>query len=405
MVRPGVSGSNEAQIMTLNPFEQAIVKNAHWFVAREDSSGFINVPADEYYGVTGDASLIGHAVSVRTMGWVLTRDDKLLESARRSAEWLARRQDKRGGWHHDAGYALDAAQCVFEGFCTYERLTSDHRFHDVMVRAADRMIAGTLNDKGELSILNLSEVGEYAHFCFLAWKQTGEERFRDAGLKIVAAITANFDEHEGYWNTAVEPEPSAVVKMLRPWLSPVLRASIAYLNIKGKTIAKMSEHLLPMVMRGHGPQYGLGLMDAQAVLDTLDGKLELSGLRAQTARAVEWAAQHCSGPVTGSLVESRKVPANEAVYPLPAINDSEHASLWPTCSYLLALIALDDWNRYGERADAAARWILSVQDDDGSFWTHQDRSGRRFGEKYGNINYYGSLSLWLYSTRRIFKAE
>jgi len=390
--------------MTLNPFEAAIVRNAHWFVAREDSSGFIQVPADEYYGVSGDASLIGHAVSVRTMGWVLSREADLLESARRSAEWLAERQDPAGGWHDDAGYALDAAQCVFEGFCTYERLTGDRRFHEVLVKAADRMIAGTLDEHGKLAILNLSEVGEYAHFCFLAWRQTGEPRFRDAGMKIVDAITANFDEQEGHWNTAVEVELKGVMRLLKPCLNPILRASMAHLHLKGKTIAKMSEHLLPVVMRGHGPQYSLGLMDAEAVLDTLEGDLELPQLAAQTARAVAWAEQHCTGPVAGSLAESRAVPPAKAVYPLPAINDSENASLWPTTCYLLALTALDDWSTYGDRAETTAAWILSMQDEDGAFWTHQDGTGRRYGQKYGNINYYGSLSLWHYSSRR-FKSS
>jgi hypothetical protein len=175
---------------------------------------------------------------------------------------------------------------------------------------------------------------------------------------------------------------------------------MAHLHLKGKTVAKMAEYLLPLVLRGHGPQYSLGLMDAEALLDTLDGGLALPELRAQTARAVEWAAQHCAGPVPGSLVESRTVPPAKAVYPLPAINDSENASLWPTCCYLLALTALDDWTRYGERTDATARWILSMQDEDGSFWTHQAASGRRFGQKYGNINYYGSLALSHYSARR-----
>ena len=31
--------------------------------------------------------------------------------------------------------------------------------------------------------------------------------------------------------------------------------------------------------------------------------------------------------------------------------------------------------------------------------------GRRFGQKYGNINFYGSLSLWSYSARRLRGAE
>ena len=391
--------------MELNAFEEAIVRNARWFVAREDRSGFIAVPADEYYGVTGDASLIGHAVSVRTMGWVLTGDEALLESARRSAKWLADRQDARGGWHHDAGLSLDAAQCVFEGFCSYEQRTGDRGFHDVMVRAADRMVSGTLDASGGLKILNLSEVGEYAHFCFLAWKQTGEQRFRDAGNKIVDAITASFDDHEGYWNTAVAAPLSGAMKVLEPCLNPIFRASVAHLHMKGKTVAKISEHVLPLVMRGHGPQYGLGLMDAEALLDTLDGSVGLPTLAAQTARAVEWAERHCAGPTPGSLVESKKVTPSAAVYPLPAINDSTNASLWPTCCYLLALTALDDWARYGERADATARWIVSMQDEDGAFFTHQDAAGKRFGQKYGNINFYGSLALWHYSARRLRSSE
>lgn len=389
----------------LNPFEEAIVRNARWFVAREDRPGFIGVPADEYYGVVGDASLIGHAISVRVMGWVLTGDAELLASAQRSARWLAERQDERGGWRRQAGYALDAAQCVFEGFCTYERMTGDRTFHDVLIKAADRMVSGTLDANGDLSILNLSEVGEYAHFALLAWKQTGEERFREAGMRMVAAITASFDEREGYWNTAAVTEPTAFMRVLTVCLRPVLRAAVAHLRLQGRTIAKISEHMLPLVMRGHGPQYGIGLMDAEALLDTLDGGFELSDLKAQTRRAVEWAQRHCAGPPNGSLAESRAIPSSKAVYPVPAINDSDNASLFPTACYLLALVALDDWPRYGERAENTARWLVAMQDDDGGFFTHEDGHGRRYGQKFGNINYYASVALWTYSWRRLRGTE
>ena len=75
----------------MNRYEQAIVHNAQWFVDQEDENGFIAVPADEYYGITGDASLIGHAMSVRTWGWVLTGDTRFRDSALRSAHWLAER--------------------------------------------------------------------------------------------------------------------------------------------------------------------------------------------------------------------------------------------------------------------------------------------------------------------------
>ena len=168
--------------------------------------------------------------------------------------------------------------------------------------------------------------------------------------------------------------------------------------MKGKTIAKISEFMLPLVMKGRGPQYSLGMMDAEALLDTHDGSLALPGLRDQTARAITWVETHCKGPVAGSLVESKDVPAREAVYPLRSINNTENASLWPTAAYLLALVGMKDANVYGIRArqvrglhrlDAGRRrWL----------WTHQDAAGKRFGEKYGNINFYGSVSLWYFNS-------
>ena len=42
--------------MTLNSYEKTIVRNADFFIAMQDERGFIEVPADEYYGVAGDAS-------------------------------------------------------------------------------------------------------------------------------------------------------------------------------------------------------------------------------------------------------------------------------------------------------------------------------------------------------------
>ncbi len=116
-------------------------------VTHQDDRGFIAIPADEYYGVPGDASLIGHAISIRVYAWVLTGDPRYLDAARQSARFLAERQDEHGGWHGDAGYALDAAQCVMEGFCTYERLTGDRQFHDTLVRAVDRMLASRTSMK------------------------------------------------------------------------------------------------------------------------------------------------------------------------------------------------------------------------------------------------------------------
>ncbi len=214
-------------------------------------------------------------------------------------------------------------------------------------------------------------------------------------------IMDNFDDEMGYWNTAVAPKMGKVLTALKPCLNPIMRACVSRSHLKGKTIAKISEQILPLVMKGHGPQYSLGMMDAESLLDTLDGRLDFPRLRQQTARAIEWVEKQCAGPVPGSLVESRKVPAGDAVYPLAAINDTDNASLWPTAAYLLALIGMNDSTTYRERAERTARWIVSLQDDDGGFWTHQDVDGRLFGEKYGNINYYASTALWLHSAHLV----
>ena len=383
--------------MTLNRYEQAIVRNADFFMAMQDARGFINIPADEYYGVPGDASLIGHAMSIRTYAWVLSGDAKYLESAKQSARFLAERQDEKGGWHNDAGYSLDAAQCVMEGFVTYQRLSGDRTFHDVMVKAADRMISGTVTPDGKPLIGNLTECGEYAHHAFLAWKQSGLERHKKGGEQILKNIMEHFDDAQGYWDTAVEPETSPAMGVLKPCLNPILRLAVAHSHLKGKTIAQISEFMLPLVMKGHGPQYSLGMMDAEALLDTHDGSLSLPGLREQVVRAVAWVEAHCRGPVPGSLVESKQVPASEAVYPLQSINDSENASLWPTAAYLLGLVGLKDQATYGARATQVADWLVSMQDGDGGLLTHQDAAGKRFGEKYGNINFYGSVALWYFN--------
>jgi len=379
--------------MELNQYERAIVRNADWFVSMQGEDGFIHVPADEYYGVDGDASLIGHSMSVRVYAWYLTGDDAYRRSAETSAGWLIDRQDPHGGWHHDAGYSLDAAQCVMEGLASYQRLTGDRRCHDAMVRAADRMITGTVDDHGKLLIGNLTECGEYVHHALLAWRLTGLERHRAGALAILAAITSQFDDQQGYWNTVGDLETSTWMRVTKPCLGPILRCSMSKLGLKGKTIAKISEHVLPLAIRGRGPQYCLSMMDAEGLLDTLDGRVALPELTAQTARAVDWVHQHCRGPVPGSFCESRAVPEREAVYPLPAINDADNASLWPTATVLLAYVGLGD---HLDQARATADWIVSMQDHDGGFWTHQRGDGERFGEKYGNINFYGSTALWYY---------
>jgi hypothetical protein len=385
----------------MNSYEVSVARNAEWFLAKEDGSGFIDLPADEYYGIRGDATLIGHSISARLYGWILTREDRFLESGVRSARWLAARQDKNGGWKHHAGYALDAAQCVQEGFYNYERLTGDLEFHQTYVRAVERMIRGTLDSSGRLLIGNLIECGEYAHFCFQAWKLTGEGRFRTAGESILAAITENFDETEGFWNTAAEIRLNPFMRALKPSLRPLLRACAARFNLKGKRVAWLSQHMFPLILKSRGPQYSLGLMAAESLLDTFDGSLDLPDLRRQTARAIPWVERNCAGPAPGSLVESKSVKKGQEVYPITVINDAANASLFPTSAYLLALVGMNDAQRYGVPARTAADWIVSMQDQDGGFFAHQRPDGSRFGDKFGNINFYASTALWIFNARNV----
>ena len=46
-----------------------------------------------------------------------------------------------------------------------------------------------------------------------------------------------------------------------------------------------------------------------------------------------------------------------------------------------------------------ANWIRAMQDGDGGFLTHEAPDGRRYGQKYGNINFYATTALWTYGTR------
>lgn len=102
---------------------------------------------------------------------------------------------------------LDGAQCVFEGLDTYQRLSGDASFQPNLELAARRMIRGTVADDGRLLQPNIIEIGEYAHFSLLAWKTTGDGRYRRAAELILSHIGANFDEPEGFWcPTTVTPD-------------------------------------------------------------------------------------------------------------------------------------------------------------------------------------------------------
>ena len=67
------------QTGSLNPYERAIVRNADWFIARQSREGYIDAEGDEFYGIRGDATLVGHSVTVRCYANLLTASDKYLE--------------------------------------------------------------------------------------------------------------------------------------------------------------------------------------------------------------------------------------------------------------------------------------------------------------------------------------
>ena len=175
--RAGRSGPQPGQF---NIYERAIAANADWFISRERAGGRIDAEGDEFYGLRGDATLVGHAVSVRMWAHSLTGEQHYLDSARRSVRWLADRQDSAGGWSRHSAFTLDGAQCVFEGLDTYQRLSGDISFQPNLGLAARRMVRGTIADDGRLLQPNIIEIGEYAHFSLLAWKTTGDGRSRRA---------------------------------------------------------------------------------------------------------------------------------------------------------------------------------------------------------------------------------
>ena len=378
----------------MNVYETAIIRNADWFIGRQSREGYIDVDGDEFYGLRGDATLIGHSVSVRCYAYALSGLEKYLDPARQSLVWLAERQDAAGGWRSNSAFTLDGAQCVFEGFYTYQRISGDHRFTSVLIKAARRMIDGTLKQDGALLLANIIEIGEYAHFSMLAWKATGDQHFKAAAERLVSHIKRNFDDREGMWR----PFDSARVRddFLARLLRPALRFSTLYLPLRGRLMARLSDHMLPFAVMGSYPQYAMSLMDSEALLDTLDGSCEFANLREQTRAAIDWAETHCKGPFLGSLVESRDIGRRPPVYPVTIINDTRKAALWPTTCLLLAYCAMND-NAYKAKAQCTDDWILSVQDKYGGFANFQEPDGKLLPLQSGNVNFYASMALWLFN--------
>ena len=378
----------------LNEYERAIVRNADWFIARQSREGHIDAEGDEFYGVRGDATLVGHAVTVRCYASLLTGSEEYLDSARRSLEWLAARQDARGGWRHDSAFTLDGAQCVFEGFNTWQRTTGRRSYEPVLIKAADRMIAGTLAEDGGLKLANIIEIGEYAHFALLAWKTTGLTRFRDAADRLIAHIERNFDDEAGMWR----PFDIAALRndTFTRIVRPILRFSMLHLPLRGRMVARFSDHLVGYSVVDSFPQYAMSLMDAEPLLDSLDGSCAFPSLKEQTRRAIEWAERECRGPFPGSLRESATSDPKSGVYPVPIINDSRMAALWPSTCLLLAHCGMND-NVYRDRARSLADWILTMQDRHGGFSNFRNPDGSSRPLQSGNVNFYASMALWLFN--------
>jgi len=116
--------------------------------------------------------------------YALTNEQKYSDSALASLQWLAERQDENGGWKKYAAFTLDAAQCVFEGFNTFQRISGDDRFKETLNRAARRMLTGTIDQNGNLLLPDIIEIGEYAHFSLLAWKTMGDEYFKQSKVEL-----------------------------------------------------------------------------------------------------------------------------------------------------------------------------------------------------------------------------
>ncbi len=377
-----------------NPFETAIIRNADWFINREKRKGWIDAEGDEFYGLRGDATLVGHAVTVRCLAWVLTGKDSYLHSARSSLEWLAKRQDANGGWHRHSAFTLDGAQCVFEGYNTYRRVTGDARFDTTLIRAADRMLDGILGPDKALLLPNIIEIGEYAHFALLAWKTTGQSRYFEAAQHIVAHIKRNFNEEQGYWYPFDQTaERSDIIARL---VRPFIRAFMLGLSPRGRIVARIAGSMAPLAVTANRPQYAMNLMDAEALIDTLDGSCAFPELRRQTAAAIRWAEARCAGPFPGSLTEAALPRTGPPVYPVPILNDTKLAALWPGTCLLIAYCAMND-AKYAQKARQTANWILSVQDEVGGFANFQKPDGTRLPLQSGNVNYYACIALWLFN--------
>lgn len=241
---------------------------------------------------------------------------------------------------------------------------------------------------------NIIEIGEYAHFSLLAWKTTGEERFREAAEHILAHIENNFDREQGFWRPydAGSVRNGPLVRLLRP----MLRAVMLRFSPRGRIVARMADRLAPFAVADTRPQYAMNLMDAEALIDTLDGSCAFPELKRQTRAAIAWAEKYCAGPFPGSLGEAKFPPDGAPVYPVPILNDTQMAALWSTTCLLIAYCGMNE-PVYRERARQSADWIVGMQDTMGGFSNFQRPDGSLLPLQSGNVNYYACMALWLFN--------
>ena len=93
---------------------------------------------------------------------------------------------------------------------------------------------------------------------------------------------------------------------------------------------------------------------------------------------------------------SKKMAGKANVYPVPIINDTRMAALWPSTCLLVAYCGMND-EAFRVKARSVADWILTVQDESGGFYNFQnpDRSFQPL--QSGNVNFSASMALWLFN--------
>ena len=93
----------------------------------------------------------------------------------------------------------------------------------------------------------ISATGEDHIDCMQKRKvELGDEYFKQSAKNILSHIYRNFDERQGYWY----PFDSGSIRSdLRARLiRPVLRWTTDRLQLKGRIVARMADHILPLVV-------------------------------------------------------------------------------------------------------------------------------------------------------------